>query len=313
MSRLRLPPKSPRKVRVRIDASRLTFTARATMLATSIVTPASRTPSDQLREPARTVTGRSRRAISTRCSFSRAAASCRPPTGTPPTLTPCAIRSRREWSYRYTPAARITARATAISAASQPNPKRAAAPRTRAAALRAVTDDAFTYASGFQWPRSDALSPRRPGTSLEAIVIRAATVQGPLRALQAGDQRRTRGHEDRERERGERAVERREQALARQRFGAAVAAHARSTDRLRAAAQLAGRRAQPPLSGAHREAPERDQDPRQPDLLGVCEIAGERRKGAPAERKPCVTVKAPASQLEVVRRQEQRPGNHQGQ
>src|SRR5436309_8648071 len=64
------------------------------------LTPASRALSDQLREPARTVTGRSRRATSTRCSFSRAAASCRPPTGTPPTLTPCAITSRRAWSYR---------------------------------------------------------------------------------------------------------------------------------------------------------------------------------------------------------------------
>src|SRR5947208_3526432 len=227
MSRLRLPPNSPRNVRVRIDPSRLAFTARATMLPTSTLTPASRALSDQVREPARTITGRSRRATSTRCSFSRAAASCRPPTGTPPTLTPCAITSRRAWSYRKIPAPRITTTADAISAASQPKPKRAAAPRTRAAVVRPVTDGVLTCA-----PRLSGTSDRmrlrlRGGDLARAIVIRAEAVQGHLR-LQARGQRRARGHEDRERERRERAIQRRKQPLARERFGAAVAARARS-------------------------------------------------------------------------------------
>ena len=151
MSRLTLPPNSPRTVRVTIDPSRPALTASATMPDVSTESRASRGLSVHLCPAALTVTGRFRRAISSCWTFVRAAASRRPPTLTPSTFTPLAIRSRREWSYRYMPAT-STARTPTLTAA------------TIGTELRRPTGDALTLvliAASLQGSRSFESTPRR--------------------------------------------------------------------------------------------------------------------------------------------------------
>ena len=98
MSRLTLPPVSPRQVREMIEPPRLASIACRTMLETSTRRPALRPSRCHVLPPERTVMGPLSRATRSVSSFVRAAAACRPPTGTPAIRTPFAITSRREWS-----------------------------------------------------------------------------------------------------------------------------------------------------------------------------------------------------------------------
>ena len=155
--------------------------------------------------------------------------------------------------------------ACATTTRSQPRPSRppsgaCSAPAPAARAWSAAASAAACSACSRPAPR---IQPTRArcGPARERICSRHEP-QRPLRvpldgaapygSRQAGHDERARGHTARQRQRRQRAVERTQQSRDRQPFGAAVAQRARAADRQRAPAQLARRRAQPPLRNAHR-------------------------------------------------------------
>ena len=77
---------------------RLAASASSTMPSTSACTPASRAVSSNFQVPCITATGRLSGFRSSRATIRRASAARMPPTSTPATVTPDAIRSSRELS-----------------------------------------------------------------------------------------------------------------------------------------------------------------------------------------------------------------------
>src|SRR6516165_547161 len=212
------------------------------MFAALIRNAADRGPSVQRCASKLTVTGRCRRLPSSRSIFTRAACSCSPPTLTPATVTPLAIRSRREWSYRYIPAASTTNTAAPIAAAIGARMRRRAEETLiwtgetlivrRSSGLRCgpagrTPTPRIVPAGGVGNPPAQAqhcasrLAWRYSFTTISVSssteVAPARFARAPVRACFSAHPSQTRrddragGHHDRERERRERTVERSEQ------------------------------------------------------------------------------------------------------
>src|SRR5205807_4506541 len=125
-----------------------------------------------------------------------------------------------------------------------------------------------------------------------------------LARSQACREQRCCDYDDSDAHRRERPIERCEQRLQRYSFASAVAPLTLAARRQRAPAEVACGSRQPPLREAHRVAASCDQDRRDGDAASVHEIARERRERAPSGGEPCVRVKAPARELEVIGGQE---------
>ena len=72
-------------------------------------------------------------------------------------------------------------------------------------------------------------------------------------------------------------------------------------------AQVAHRRAQPPLGEAEHKAARRHEDALRPQLQRIDPVRGQGREGTPRGRKPQARVKPAAEELEVVGHHDERP------
>ena len=93
------PPVMSRATRLKMLPSRLAWIASSTIPPTSAFTPASSADIVKRDFPRTTETGRSSGSCSSRRTRARASSVDMPPTSTPATVTPSAIRSSRELSY----------------------------------------------------------------------------------------------------------------------------------------------------------------------------------------------------------------------